>query len=103
MKVLNELHNQFGADQNAKNKWALFWIERGLGALEKIFADTAKDHCFGNSVTAADMCLIPQITTGFRFGLDYKKFSKSAEIFDRCLKLEAFKKAHPEQQPDFSK
>ena len=103
LKVLKELENQFGADQNAKNRWAIFWIERGLGALEKVFATTAGNYCFGNSVTAADACLVPQITTGLRFSLDYKKFSKCAEIYERFLQLETFKKAHPDNQPDTPK
>ena len=44
-----------------KMGWAHDVIESGLAAVEKLVAETAGTYCFGNQVTVADLCLIPQV------------------------------------------
>ena len=55
----------------------------------------------GDSVSLADVCLIPQLYNANRFGIDLGPYPTLAAINTHCLTLDAFKSAAPEQQPDF--
>ncbi len=49
------------AKEDAKMEWARSWIAAGLAAVESIIASTAGKCCFGDVVTLADICLVPQV------------------------------------------
>jgi len=83
-----------------KMGWAHDVIESGLAAVEKLVAETAGTYCFGNQVTVADLCLIPQIYNATRFKVDMKQFPTLSKIQSNCEQLEAFKVSHPNAQPD---
>lgn len=82
-------------------------ITRGLSALEKLAKGCASNPgagvFLGGSVTPtiADICLIPQLYNANRFGIDLEQFPTLMAIQKNCENMEAFKKAHPESQPDF--
>lgn len=74
---------------------------KGLSALETYAATCSGTFSFGEQVGLADVCLIPQLVSARRFGIHVEQFfPKLAGIEHACLKLEAFKKAAPEAQPD---
>lgn len=100
LKVLQELEKRHGYDQAAKEKWIGHWMGLGFAALEKILGETAGDFCFGNSVTAADLCLIPMMFSARRFNVDLGPFPIARRIDERATKIPAFEKAHPMRQPD---
>jgi glutathione S-transferase len=49
------------ADAAASKRWACDTITNGFVAFEKEIAKTAGKYCFGDTVTMADACLIPQV------------------------------------------
>jgi glutathione S-transferase len=49
------------AKEDAKTEWARSWIAAGLAAVEAVIAATAGKCCFGDAVTLADICLVPQV------------------------------------------
>lgn len=100
LRVLQELEKRFGADQAAKDNWTIYFIERGLMSLEKFVEAFSGTYCFGNSVTAAECFLIPQMFSSRRFKVDVSKYPKLLQVEEACMKLKAFKEAHPSQQPD---
>jgi len=100
LKVLKELEKRFKADQAAKEEWMVHWISRGLESLELMLAETSKDFCFGNSLTAADVLLVPQVYNARRYKVDLSKLPNLVRVDKNCCELEAFKKAHPSAQPD---
>ena len=51
-------------------------------------------------MTVADLCLVPQVFNARRFKVDFAKYPKIAAVDAACLKLPAFDKARPENQPD---
>ena len=55
---------------------------------------------FGGDVTLADICLVPQIYNARRLKVPLDKFPKLVAVDAACLKLPAFDKARPENQPD---
>jgi maleylpyruvate isomerase len=54
----------------------------------------------GAEVTLADVCLIPQVANARRLKVPLDKFPKIVAADAACLKLQAFNKARPENQPD---
>ena len=51
-------------------------------------------------VTIADICLVPQVYNARRLKVPLDKFPKIVGIDAACLKLPAFDRARPENQPD---
>ncbi len=99
LKVLANLR-ALGLDEAQVNGWAAKVIEDGLDACNALIADVAGTYCFGDSVTLADLLLVPQLVNARRFGVDLQRWPKLLEIERACLALDAFSKAAPENQPD---
>ena len=57
-------------------------------------------YAFGNQVTLADICLVPQVYNARRFKVDVSKYPKIAAAEAACMKLAAVESAKPENQPD---
>ena len=87
-----------GADDRA---WGQHWIAKGLRALEATAADCAGRFLVGDSVSIADVCLVPQLYNARRF--DVPVPSSLARIEEACLALPAFQAAHADRQPDAQK
>jgi len=101
LRVLNYLKGPLAADGDAVNTWYGHWIHEAFHALEKICSDGA--YTFGDTITAADVCLVPQIYNARRFNIDLTPFPKLVAVDARCLELPAFAAAVPERQPDAPK
>jgi maleylpyruvate isomerase len=80
--------------------WPKSFIADGLLAFERAARETAGAFCVGESPTIADCCLIPQLASARRFGVDIAKHSLLLGIEERCLALPAFASAAPDKQPD---
>lgn len=102
LRVLDYLKNSFAADQTALDAWCGRWISEGLGACEALLA-TRKESafCFGDQPTLADVCLVPQVFSAARFGVDLTAMPRVCAIAETCEALPAFAQAHPRQQPDW--
>jgi glutathione S-transferase len=61
---------------------------------------TPGPYACGNAVTLADLCLVPQISNARRLKVPLERFPKIAGVDSACLKLTAFDRARPENQPD---
>jgi maleylacetoacetate isomerase len=102
VRVLKHLKAQFGADEAATNAWYEHWITEGLSGLEGYLAreGLSGDFCYGNTVTMADICLVPQIFNARRFNCALDAYPKLLAITDRCMTLDAFRAAEPSTQGD---
>ncbi len=80
--------------------WPKKFIADGLAAFERATADTAGEFCVGDHPTIADCCLIPQLTSARRFGVDVSPYPRLTAIEERCMALPAFANAAPDRQPD---
>ncbi|MGZ3721442.1 MAG: maleylacetoacetate isomerase [Bdellovibrionales bacterium] len=103
LKVTKALEETFGLAKSASADFTKHWIGDGMHKLEKLLERTAGSFCFGGEVTAADCFLIPQCFSARRFGVNVDQFANISFIEANAVKLEAFKKAHPENQPDYQK
>ena len=98
---LGYLSNTLGISDEQKTAWVRHWIDRGLSALEQETSHLPeRAGVFGDSLSYADCCLVPQIYAARRFGGDTSKYPRLLATSERLEKLPAFVAAHPEQQPD---
>ncbi|WP_233078378.1 maleylacetoacetate isomerase [Rheinheimera soli] len=100
LRVLQYLTGPLALSEVQKMQWIKHWLAIGFTALEKRLAATAGRYCFGETVTVADLCLVPQVYNALRFQLDMAEYPLISAIYQRCNALEAFQKAAPEQQAD---
>ena len=70
LRVLNALRAQFGADEAAVNGWIGHWIGAGLDAFAALVDRHGGAFCHGDAPGLADCCLIPQLYSARRFGID---------------------------------
>lgn len=86
-----------GADRVA---WGQEAIGDGLRALQALSGPTRGQFLFGDQVSLADLCLVPQLYNARRFRLDLSELQPLVDIEARCEALPAFQLAHPSVQPD---
>ncbi|HEY6255062.1 MAG TPA: maleylacetoacetate isomerase [Xanthobacteraceae bacterium] len=95
---LRYLKNELGADQTKIDAWYHHWVVEGFEALEAMIS--AGRYTFGDDVTLADICLVPQVANARRLKVPLDRFPKIVLVDAACAKLPAFEKARPENQPD---
>ena len=92
------LKNTLKQDQETINAWYAHWVTVGFEALEALLRPGP--YSFGDEVTLADVCLVPQVANARRFNVPLDTFPKIVAVDAACLRLPAFDKAHPDNQPD---
>jgi len=95
---LRYLKSALGQEQAKIDAWYHHWILDGFEALESLLQ--TGPYAFGSEVTLADVCLVPQVYNATRFKVPLDRFPKIVAVNAACLKLPAFDKARPENQPD---
>ena len=102
LRVLNYLKEVFRADQGTADSWCRHWIGEGLAACETIAASRRHGGAFvfGDRPGLADICLVPQMFSADRFGLDTAPYPRLREIREACEAMPEFAAAHPARQPD---
>ena len=88
--------------QSVKKEWAAQWNASGLVALEALVQrfGTA-NFCYGDALSLADVCLVPQMFSARRFGVDVDRLCPRLVAIDtRLREMEAFKLADQANQPD---
>jgi maleylacetoacetate isomerase/maleylpyruvate isomerase len=99
LRVLQHL-KRLGQTQEQVDTWYRYWIADGLAKLEAELRDKAGKFCHGDTPTMADCCLVPQIFNAKRYNSDLAPYPTTMRVFDACMKLDAFDRAQPSQQPD---
>lgn len=100
LRILNYLKTELGQDEAARNTWYRHWVLEGFAALEQQLAASAGQYCFGDSITLADVCLLPQVFNARRFNVDMAPYPRLAAIADALAAVPTFADAHPSRQPD---
>jgi maleylacetoacetate isomerase len=90
LRVLNRLKQQFNADEAQVQAWYHHWLQLGFDAFESLLKQGGGPFCFGDEVSLADVCLIPQVLNARRFHFEMDPYPLISAVNDHCLKLEAF-------------
>ncbi|MCO4824955.1 MAG: maleylacetoacetate isomerase [Amylibacter sp.] len=75
--------------------WMQNFIPKGLAGFEAMLSQSGK-YCFGNEITMADLCLIPQLYNADRWEVDLTPFPKIRAIAANLYQLDAVNAAHPD-------
>ncbi len=102
LRVLNYLRDSLAQDPAGVERWYHHWLAEGLAPLEALAARHSGDgrHLYGERVTLADVCLVPQLYNARRFRFDLGPYPRLAAIGAALEALPAFAAARPEVQPD---
>jgi maleylacetoacetate isomerase len=96
LRVLKRLA-ALGLDQTARDDWYRHWVREGFDALEALAAPRAGRFLFGDGVTLADICLVPQMYNARRFELDLAPYPTLVRADAAAAALDAFAAAHPDR------
>ncbi|PIW62362.1 maleylacetoacetate isomerase [Shewanella sp. CG12_big_fil_rev_8_21_14_0_65_47_15] len=100
LRVLQYLTQTLGVDETAKNSWYHHWVASGFAALETLLVRHSGRYCFGDAITIADICLVPQVYNAQRFNVDLTPYPNIMRVWAECHQLAAFAEAAPERQAD---
>ncbi len=94
---LQNLNVQDRVSENADERkaWSAHWIAQGLAVYEQMMS-RGGTFSLGDTVTLADMFLVPQIYNAHRYDVSFAKMPRIAAIYERSLKLPACAKSHPD-------
>jgi maleylacetoacetate isomerase len=102
LRVLQYLRGPLAQDADGVNQWYRHWIATGFEGLEVLARRHSGDgqHLYGDQVTLADVCLVPQLYNARRFECDLQPFPMLVSIGNALAEIPAFAAAAPEAQPD---
>ncbi|EFJ09001.1 hypothetical protein SELMODRAFT_272100 [Selaginella moellendorffii] len=98
-RVMNMIKEKLGDEERLK--WAQHWIVIGFNALEEIVKKTSGKYCFGDTLTLADVFVIPQIGNAERYKVDMTPYPTLRRLKEELHKLEEVRQSVPRLQPDF--
>ena len=102
LRVLQHLTGTLGISEDAKLAWIQRWIADGFRALEDELSRQTHSgpYCFGEQLTFADVCLVPQWFNAERFQCDLNPYPSLASVVKACNESSVFQMAQPARQPD---
>jgi maleylacetoacetate isomerase len=101
LRVLKYLSGPLDQPQEDRDAWYVHWIGEGFAALEALAAPCAGQFLFGDAVTLADICLVPQMYNARRFDVPLDDYPTLVRADADANRLEAFAAAHPDRvKPD---
>lgn len=99
LRVLKTLEAEFGAGQADRDAWAGRWISAGFDALETRVGRRGGRYAYGDSLTLADVYLVPQLYSARRFGVDLSPYPHLVAAGAAAELSPAVAQAHPDRQP----
>jgi maleylacetoacetate isomerase len=92
-------------DADVQKKWVQHFVGRGLASLEAALAIVEGEgvrgpFAYGETPTAADVFLVPQVVAAQRFHVDLAPHARVVRAFQAAMQVDAFQSAAPASQPD---
>jgi len=102
LRTLKYVRKTYKLDEDGVNAWYRHWIANGFAMLEAYLARERRcgRYCYGDMVTMADCCLVPQVFNAQRYKCDLAPYPTIVRIFEECMKLDAFASTQPSKQAD---
>lgn len=104
LRIRRFLGRELGVGEAGLRRWVGHWLDEGLMTLEAMLQrrPATWPFCYGATPGWADLHLVPQIRNARRFGCDLAAYPLLTGVEARCVDLDAFRRARPEAQPDYS-
>ena len=100
LSLLKKLVKEYSLSEEQKLNWIRHWIKLGFQSFETLIGQERGSFSLYHEPCAVDCFLIPQVYNALRFKVDLSEFPKIQKAHKQAEKLSAFKKAHPDNQPD---
>jgi maleylacetoacetate isomerase len=101
LRVLTYLRGELALDEAAVAKWYAHWVAEAFRPLETFVARfSGGRYCFGDSLTLADVYLVPQMYNARRFNCDLTPYPTLVRVASGLEAEPAFARAAPNLQPD---
>lgn len=97
--VLRRLGDQFSIDAEGIAAWVDYWARRRLAGLEVLLARAAGRFSFGDALSLADLCLVPQVEKLREAGLQIQTYPTLARVVDELMAKPAFRDNGFETEP----
>ena len=98
LRALNYIQKELGASDTQKSAYYGHWVRDGFAALNAEVGRHGGQYCYGDTVTVADICLVPQMANARRFDVNVSEFAHLVKRDAALMALEAFQKAAPSDQ-----
>ena len=98
LRVLKYLKGELKHNQETVDSWYHHWIHKGLSAIEKSILKSGYytgQCCYKDQFTLADICLLPQLVNGRRFGGDVSMYPTLMAIEAECKRYDFVLRAYP--------
>jgi len=96
--VREVLTSKFGADEKALDVWTAHWMREGFAAIDRLLEPGP--YAFGDKITLADLCIVPQVYNASRYKVPLDDFPRIVAVDAVARRHPAFAAAAPEAQPD---
>ncbi len=102
-RVRKYITQEFQLGEKELNSWILNWSQLGLASIESHLKgnNSVGKYCEGDTITLADLCVVPQVGSAKMYGLDLNPYPNVIRVFNNCMELSEFVEAGPQSQPDF--
>ncbi|RYD49088.1 MAG: maleylacetoacetate isomerase [Sphingomonadales bacterium] len=100
LQVLNYLKAEFAATQDQVDAWYRHWLNRTFAPVEARLAQHGAGDFLMDAPGLFEVVLLPQVYNAERFALDFAPYPRIRRIADACLQIDAFPRAHPDNQID---
>lgn len=90
-----------------RNEWLNHYLDKGVQTLEFMLRQSSGQCCVGDTVSIADLCLVPQIEAVLRVKkaiktpFDLNDFPNLARVNAHLEKIPEFQRAHAFNQSDY--
>jgi maleylacetoacetate isomerase len=85
-------------DQAEKRKlWSTHWITRGFDAYEALARKRSGQFSFGDTLTLADLCLIPQCYNAIRNEISFSAYPTIARVYANAIKTPSYAASEPDR------
>ena len=88
---------EHSGNQISNEGWMQHFIGEGLAAYEEMAQ--GGPFSYGDRITLADVCLMPQLYNAQRWGVNLADLPKITRIKDSLDQIPAFQNAHPDNSP----
>ena len=101
LRVLRYLKRNLQVGTSDLDTWYAHWHQLALAAYEKRLFDTAGEYSFGDQITLADVCLVPQVRNAIAAQIPLDHYPQIMRIYDKLMQNAAFAAASWEAQKDY--
>ncbi|MXO58273.1 maleylacetoacetate isomerase [Altererythrobacter salegens] len=100
LRILKYLRRELEVDQQGVDAWAGTWIAAGFDALEATIGQHGGRFAYGDTLTAVDCHLVPQVYSAERFNVDCTRWPRLMQAVENARGEPPVAAAHPDNQPD---